>query len=78
MLSIEHLNLHLPAGFEHRAALIARLVGQELAGMHIEKSAELKRLQVAEISLHQGQSDRQAAVVLARAIHGQMMKASRE
>jgi len=72
MLSIDNLRLHLPAGFEHRADSIARLVGRELAGIHVGKSADIGSLQVPGVSVHPGQSDRQAALQIAQAIHRQV------
>jgi len=78
MLSIEHLNLHLPAGYEHRANSIVRLIAKELAGMPVSQSADIASLQVPEVRLHQGQSDRQAASAVAQAIHRQIGGVSRE
>ncbi len=72
MLSIDHLNLHLPVGFEHRASSIARLVASELAAMPIEKNGKFTNLQVPEINIHATQSNRQAANRIAQAIHRQI------
>jgi hypothetical protein len=68
MLSIEHLRIRLPPGFEHRAADIARLVGQrlgELAGSGL-RSAE--SVSVPKVRLAPGATNAQVAENIARAI----------
>lgn len=46
MLSIERLRLQLPAGFEHRAANIARLLGDNLAKSHFSRTLRLERISI--------------------------------
>jgi len=46
MIQIERLRMHLPAGFEHRATSIARLVGEGLAREHITRDAALESVSI--------------------------------
>ena len=42
MLHIERMRMQLPAGFEHRASTIARLVGESMAENWIRRNSSLK------------------------------------
>jgi hypothetical protein len=46
MFQIERIRLHLPAGFEHRATSIARLVGEGLAKQQITQDAALESVSI--------------------------------
>jgi hypothetical protein len=46
MIQIERIRLHLPAGFEHRASSIARLVGDRLAQQHISQDVSLETVSI--------------------------------
>ena len=43
MLHIEHVRMRLPAGFEHRASSIARLLGESMSAFHPTESRTLGR-----------------------------------
>lgn len=51
MIQIERIRMHLPAGFEHRATSIARLVGTVLSKQHVSEDVVLESLSVAPPSL---------------------------
>ncbi len=46
MIQIERIRMHLPAGFEHRATSIARLVGDVLAKQHISLDVSLESVSI--------------------------------
>ncbi|OIO71891.1 MAG: hypothetical protein AUJ57_06505 [Zetaproteobacteria bacterium CG1_02_53_45] len=72
MLTIDHLRLQLPAGYEKRAASIARLVARELGRLPVTHSGRVEHLAVPQITLHGNQTDKQLAIGIARSIHSQM------
>lgn len=47
MIHIERIRLHLPAGFEHRATSIARLVGTVLSKQHVSQDVMFDSLSVS-------------------------------
>lgn len=76
MLKIDRLRLELPAGFEGRADRLARLVGEELAALPIERDQRLERLQLEPIAVDAGAPDRQIAGRIATAIQRRLESAS--
>ena len=46
MIRIDRIRMRLPAGFEHRATSIARLVGEELAKRSISQDVSLESLSI--------------------------------
>jgi hypothetical protein len=69
MLKIDRLRLSLPAGFEARAGRIARLVGDELAGLPLAAGElQLDHLALPPVSVARGASDRRVAGAVAAAI----------
>lgn len=68
MWTFDQLRLVLPAGFEHRAAGIARQVAEELAGLPAPSDVSLRSLSLPPIQIQAGASDRQIAGQIARSI----------
>lgn len=68
MWTFDQLRLVLPAGFEHRAAGIARLVAEELAGLPAPGDVSLRSLSLPPFEIQAGASDRQIAGQVARSI----------
>ncbi|MES1241429.1 MAG: hypothetical protein ABUT39_07405 [Acidobacteriota bacterium] len=65
MWSFDQLRLVLPAGFEHRAAGIARRVAEELAEMPAPGDVSLRSLSLPPIEIRTGATDRQIASQIA-------------
>jgi len=68
MWTFDQLRLVLPAGFEHRAAAIARRVAEELAAMPAPGDRSIRSLSLAPIEIQAGTSDREIAGRIARSI----------
>ena len=68
MIEIDRLRLHLPAGFERRAAGISRMVAEELARLPLAGEKRLETLRVPGVQASPGQSNRQVAARIASAI----------
>jgi hypothetical protein len=68
MWTFDQLRLVLPAGFEHRAAGIARRVAEELAEMPAPSDLSVRSLSLPPIEIQAGTSDRQIASQIARSI----------
>ena len=68
MWTFDQLKLVLPAGFEHRAAGIARRVAEELAGMPAPGDLSIRALSLAPIEIQAGTPDREIAGRIARSI----------
>lgn len=68
MWNFDQLKLVLPAGFEHRAAAIARLVAEELAGMPTPGDRTIRSLSLPPLEVKAGASDRAIAGRIARSI----------
>jgi hypothetical protein len=68
MWTFDQLRLVLPAGFEHRAAGIARRVAEELAEMPAPTDLSLHSLSLPPIEIRAGATDRQIASRIARSI----------
>lgn len=78
MLTIDRLRLTLPPGFESRADAVARLVADELAArpLRADPSGDRRvdRLSVPSVTAPVGGTDREVARVVARAVHGELMR----
>ena len=68
MLSVERLHLQLPAGFEHRAEGIARLVGEKLATVPIKTSVTLDRLSLKPVRIGENATNQQIAQNIVKSI----------
>ena len=68
MIRIDRIRMHLPAGFEHRATAIARLVGDELAKRSISQDATLDSISIAPQSLSVEMPDGEIAHGIAQQI----------
>ena len=68
MLHIDRLRMQLPAGFEHRAATIARLLGGSLATYHPRESRSLDRLSISPVQVSAQATDREIADCIAKRI----------
>lgn len=66
MIQIERIRMHLPAGFEHRATSIARLIGGELAKQSISAHMALDSIVVKppRISANTRDDEIAAAIVM--------------
>ena len=72
VLTIEQLNLTLPAGFEKRADAIARDVARELAHMPVAQSLEIKSLSMPKVKIFNGETNQVIARRIAQSIHAQL------
>ena len=61
MLRIESMQMRLPQGFEHRAAAIARLVGDSMAGIETSGNRTLDTLSVGPVQVGPNATDQQIA-----------------
>ena len=61
MLHIERMRMQLPAGFEHRASTIARLVGESMAELHLSGNRMLERLSIGPIQVSPNSTDQDIA-----------------
>jgi hypothetical protein len=61
MLHIERMRMHLPAGFEHRASSISRLVGESMAEFHPSQSRTLDSLSIGPIQVSPNATDQEIA-----------------
>jgi hypothetical protein len=78
-LTIDTLRLQLPAGFEHRAARIGRLLGDALARIDAGPGdLTLHRLAVPPIELAPGASDADVARTIAHSVRHQIVAARRQ
>jgi hypothetical protein len=68
MWTFDQLRLVLPAGFEHRAAGIARRVAEELAELPAPGNVSLRSLSLPPLEIQAGASDRHIAGQIARSI----------
>ncbi len=68
MLRVEQLRLKLPAGFEHRAGGIARLVGEGLTTIPTKHSVTLDRLSVGPVRIGENFTDLQIAQHIVKSI----------
>ena len=68
MLHIERMRLQLPAGYEHRAALIARMVGESLAEYQPSENRKLDSLTIGPVRVMPNASDQEIAQNIAQQI----------
>ena len=68
MLHIERMRMQLPAGFEHRASAIARLVGESMAEIHVSENRTLDRLSVSPVKVLPNATDQEIAHSVAERI----------
>jgi hypothetical protein len=61
MLHIERMRMQLPAGFEHRASTIARLVGESMAEIHPTENRTLDRLSISPVQVSPNATDQEIA-----------------
>ena len=61
MLHIEHMRMHLPAGFEHRASSIARLVGEAMGEFQPSENRTLDRLTISPVQVSPNATDQEIA-----------------
>ena len=78
MLTIDTLRLQLPAGFEHRAERIGRLLGDALAQIDAGAGLALDRLALPPIQLAPGASDADVARTIAHSVRHQIVAARRQ
>ena len=68
MLNIERMRIQLPAGFEHRASTIARLVAESLAEIHPSENRTLNRLSISLAQASPNATDQEVADNIAERI----------
>lgn len=68
MLQIDRIRMRLPAGFEHRAASIARLAGEAMAGHRFSESRTLDHLVISPIQVSPNATDQEIAYGIAQRI----------
>ena len=68
MLHIERIRMQLPAGFEHRATSIARLVGYVLAQQHISQDVSLESVTITPQRLSLNTTDTEIAHLIVKQI----------
>lgn len=81
MLTIDTLRLQLPAGLEHRAERIGRLLGDALARIEIgaaDADVALAHLALPPIAIARGASDAEIARGIASSVRRQITTASRQ
>ena len=61
MLHIDRMRMQLPAGFEHRASSIARLVGESLADFQPVESRNMDRLNIGPVDVSAHATDHDIA-----------------
>ena len=68
MIQIERIRMHLPAGFEHRAATIARQVCDVLAKQSVSQDVSIGSVSIAPQRIHANTSDDEIAQMIANEI----------
>ena len=68
MLHIERMRMQLPAGFEHRASTIARLVGESMAEIQPTENRTLDRLSIGPVQVSPNATDLEIAHSVAERI----------
>ena len=68
MLRIERMRIQLPAGFEHRASSIARLVGDSMSEFHPSENRTLDKLSIGSIRVLPNATDQEIAHSVAERI----------
>jgi hypothetical protein len=74
MLTIGHLRLSLPPGYEARGRHVARLVADELAVRPPRAGGHVDRLVVPPVEVGRGASDAEVASAVARAVTAQLCR----
>jgi hypothetical protein len=78
VLTIDTLRIQLPAGFEHRAERIGRLVGEALARIEPAASRALDRLALPAIAIAPTASDAEIAAGIADSVRHQLAAPRRQ
>lgn len=65
MIQIERLRMRLPAGFEHRATTIARLVGDILAQQTVPHDASMESISITSQRVNANTPDAEVAQLIA-------------
>jgi len=73
MIDIERLRLRLPAGYEPRAAGIAREFAAALAPLAALGPVNLERLDLAPLRLSPGASDRDIGIAMAHEVQRRVL-----
>lgn len=68
MLHIERMRMKLPAGFEHRASTIGRLVADAMAQFEPAEQRTLERLSIDPVRISPGATDQDIAQSIAEQI----------
>ena len=68
MLHIERMRMQLPAGFEHRASAIARMVGESMSEIHLAENRKLDRLSIGRVRVLPNATDQEVAHSVAERI----------
>jgi hypothetical protein len=68
VLHIERMRIQLPAGFEHRASTIARMVGESMTEIHPAENRTLQRLSISPVQVLPGATDQEVAHSVAERI----------
>ena len=68
MIQIERLRMRLPAGFEHRAATIARRVCEVLARQSVSQDVSMDTVSITPQRIHANTSDDEIAQIIANQI----------
>jgi len=68
MIQIERIRMRLPAGFEHRAATIARRVCEMLARHSVSQDVSVDAVSIAPQRIHANTSDDEIAQMIAKQI----------
>jgi len=79
-LTIDTLSLRLPAGFEHRAERIGRLLGDALAGIEPGSSAvpaAIEHLALAPVAVAHNATDVEVAAGIAASVRHHLVAAGR-
>ena len=68
MLHIERMRMQLPAGFEHRASTIARLVGESVSQIQYSENYTLDNLSISPVQILPNATDQDIANSIAQRI----------
>lgn len=74
MLTIDHLALHLPPGFEDRADQLARQVAAALAPLPVTADRRIKHLAVPDVAIDPRHPDHRIAGAIADGIAAALAK----
>ena len=76
MLHIERMRMQLPAGFEHRASAIARMVGESMSEIHLAENRKLDRLSIGRVRVLPNATDQEVAHSVAERIASTLGRAT--